>query len=87
MLTVQSHMLQPETYRASKGAVFTKHTPGQNHLLAAIPAAEYQRLLPRLELVPLPLGWTVYETGRKQGYVYFPTNSIICLLNVMEDGV
>ena len=61
-------------------------TPQQNHLLAALPAADYERLLPSLEIVPLPLGWVVYEAGRKQGYVYFPTTAIVSLLYVMEDG-
>lgn len=62
------------------------HTPDQNHLLAALPAELYARLLPSLELIPLPLGWAVYESGRNQGYVYFPTTSIVSLLYVMEDG-
>jgi len=63
-----------------------KHSPKQNHLLAALPADDYTRLLPDLELVPLPLGWAVYEAGGKLGYVYFPTTCIISLLYVMEDG-
>jgi CRP-like cAMP-binding protein len=67
-------------------AVSEGHSPRQNHLLAALPAADYERLLPDLELVPLPLGWAVYEAGGKLGYVYFPTNSIISLLYVMHDG-
>lgn len=62
------------------------HSPDQNHLLAALPAEDYNRLLPALELVPLPLGWAVYESGRDQGHVYFPTTSIVSLLYVMEDG-
>ena len=37
--------------------------PTKNHLLAALPAADYQRLLPHLEPVALPLGWSVYESG------------------------
>jgi CRP-like cAMP-binding protein len=61
-------------------------TPKQNHLLAALPAAHYKRLLPHLELVPFPLGWAVYESGGTQGYVYFPTTSIVSMLYVMEDG-
>ncbi len=36
------------------------HTPRQNHLLAALPATDYARLLPDLELIPMPLGWAVY---------------------------
>jgi CRP-like cAMP-binding protein len=64
----------------------TLHTPTQNHLLAALPATDYERLLPQLELLTLPLGWAVYEAGRKQRYVYFPTTSIISLLYVMENG-
>ena len=62
------------------------HAPKQNHLLAALPEAEYARLLPDLELIPMPLGWAVYESGGKLGYMYFPTTSIVSLLNVMENG-
>lgn len=62
------------------------HNPLQNHLLAALPKGDYQRLLSSLELIPLPLGWAVYESGHDQGYVYFPTTSIVSLLYVMEDG-
>lgn len=62
------------------------HTPQQNHLLSVLSKADYERLLPHLELIPLPLGWAVYESGHDQGYVYFPTTSIISLLYVMEDG-
>jgi CRP-like cAMP-binding protein len=63
-----------------------QQSPRHNQLLAALPAADYERLLPHLELVPLPLGWAVYESGSEQGYVYFLTNSIVSLLYVMEDG-
>ena len=62
------------------------HTPKQNHLLDALPAEDYARLLPDLELVPVPLGWAVHESGGQMGYVYFPTTSIVSLLYVMEDG-
>jgi CRP-like cAMP-binding protein len=61
-------------------------SPLQNYLLAALPTADYERLLPHLELVPLPLEWAVYEAGDAQGYVFFPTSSIVSLLYVMEDG-
>ena len=62
------------------------NAPRENRLLAALPAADYQRLLPYLELVPMPLGWAVHEAGGAQRYVYFPVNSIVSLLYVMEDG-
>ena len=62
------------------------HSPKQNHLLAALPAADYARLLPDLELVAMPLGWAVYESGNQMDHLYFPTNSIVSLLYVMENG-
>jgi CRP-like cAMP-binding protein len=62
------------------------HNPKQNHLLAALPAADYARLLPDLELIPMPLGWAVYESGGQLGYLYFPTTSIVSLLYVMQSG-
>ncbi len=60
--------------------------PHQNHLLAALPAADYDRLAPHLEPIPLRLGDVLYESGGHLRYVYFPTTSIISLLYVMEDG-
>lgn len=62
------------------------HSPTQNHLLAALPAAEYERLFPHLELVPMPLDEVVYESGSQLSHVYFPTTCIVSLLYVMEDG-
>jgi CRP-like cAMP-binding protein len=60
--------------------------PRQNHLLAALPDAEWQRWLPQLELVEMPLGEVLYESGSTLGHVYFPTSAIVSLLYVMEDG-
>jgi CRP-like cAMP-binding protein len=62
------------------------HSAKQNRLLAALPEASFQKLLPALEGVRLPLGMVVYESGGTQGYVYFPTNSIVSLLYVLADG-
>ena len=62
------------------------HSPKQNHLLDALPAADYARLLPHLELIPMPLGWAVYEAGGQMRYLYFPTTSIVSLLYVLENG-
>jgi CRP-like cAMP-binding protein len=62
------------------------HNPLQNHLLAALPAEERERLYPHLRPVPMPLGKVLYESGDVQHYVYFPTDSIVSLLYVMADG-
>ena len=61
-------------------------TPLQNHLLADLPVEVQERLFPQLELVSLPLGKVVYESGDAMRHVYFPTDSIISLLYVMVDG-
>jgi CRP-like cAMP-binding protein len=57
-----------------------------NQLLAALPDDELNRWLPQLELVDLPLGQVVYESGGIEKSVYFPTSAIISLLYVMENG-
>ena len=62
------------------------HTPHQNLLLAALPEAEYARLQSKLELIEMPLGWALYESGGQLSYMYFPTTSIVSLLYVMESG-
>ncbi|MGK2913238.1 MAG: Crp/Fnr family transcriptional regulator [Porticoccaceae bacterium] len=62
------------------------HDPRQNHLLVALPTDEYARLLPHLELVPMPLGQVLYESGTSMRHVFFPTTAIVSLLYVMEDG-
>jgi CRP-like cAMP-binding protein len=60
--------------------------PKVNQLLAALPNSEWQRLLPHLEIVDMPLGKVLYESGDAMKHVYFPTDSIVSLLYVMENG-
>ena len=62
------------------------HSPSQNHLLAALPTAEFEPLAAHLELVPLSLGEMLYEPGGQLQHAYFPTNGIVSLHYVMEDG-
>lgn len=57
-----------------------------NYLLSSLPADVYARLLPNLELVALPLGKVLYESGDTLRHVYFPVDCIVSLLYVMEDG-
>ncbi len=60
--------------------------PQQNHLLGALSPEVQARLFPHLELVPLPLRAVMYESGRPMRHVYFPTDSIVSLQYVMENG-
>lgn len=62
------------------------HNPWQNYLLDALPTDEYKRLSPHLELVPMPLGKVLYESGDALRYAYFPTTCIVSKLYVMENG-
>ncbi|WP_035553086.1 Crp/Fnr family transcriptional regulator [Burkholderia sp. 9120] len=62
------------------------HDPRGNHLLAALPEAEWARVSAHLVLVDMPLGRVVYESGQQLSRAYFPTTSIVSLLYVMEDG-
>jgi CRP-like cAMP-binding protein len=60
--------------------------PAENHLLAALPDAEWQRWLPQLERVDLPLGQVLYESSVTPSHVYFPVTAIVSLLYVLENG-
>jgi CRP-like cAMP-binding protein len=59
----------------------------QNHLLAALPQEEYQRLLPKIESVNFELGKVVYHYAQQMEYLYFPTTSMVSLLYTMTDGM
>src|SRR6184192_650075 len=67
-------------------APLAEHGPHQNHLLAALPPSDYERLASHLELIPMRLGDVLYEPGVRLRHVYFPTTSIVSLLYVMENG-
>jgi CRP-like cAMP-binding protein len=60
--------------------------PTDNKLLNMLPEAIKMRLFPQLNLVTLPLGKVLYESGQHVSSVHFPTNSIVSLLSVMENG-
>ncbi len=61
-------------------------SPNQNHLLAALPAQDFARLLPMLELVAMPLGQMLYEPGQHMLHAYFPTTCIVSLHYVTASG-
>jgi CRP-like cAMP-binding protein len=62
------------------------HSPNQNHLLSALPTAEFQLFSKNLELVHMPLGDVLYEPGGQLQHAYFPTSSVISLYYVTESG-
>ena len=69
-----------------KRATPDAHSPQQNHLLDALPAAERERIYPHLQLVEMPLGKVVHEPGTVHRYAYFPTDCIVSLLYILADG-
>ena len=62
------------------------HSPRQNQLLAALPDADYERVLPYLEFTQLASGSTLHEAGEQLRFAYFPTTGIVSPLCVMENG-
>jgi CRP-like cAMP-binding protein len=72
--------------KSSVGSPSGDHSPRENHVLDALPAVERERLFPHLTLVPMALGAVLYESGDTLRHIYFPTDSIVSLLYVMQDG-
>lgn len=62
------------------------HSPKQNQLLAALGEEDFEPLAGHLELVPMPLGESLYESSGQLTHAYFPTTSIVSLHYVMESG-
>jgi len=67
-------------------AMPTTQSPLHNCLLAALPDEAQERLFPLLELTKLPLGKVLYDPGDTLRHAYFPTDSIVSLLYIMENG-
>lgn len=63
------------------------HSPTQNHILAALPAQDYQRLLPDLEPVALAAGHAIYRAGDSQRRLYFLTEGLVSRQYVTQTGV
>jgi CRP-like cAMP-binding protein len=78
------HLCSVQPYWSS--VISTSIAPRRNLLLAALPDVEWQRWLPLLEPVDMPLGLVLYESGSTLSHVYFPTTAIVSLLYVMENG-
>ncbi len=81
-----AHTFATESPHAYTPEVKTGPNPDANHILRALPPMERERLFPHLELVAMPLGKVLYESGAALRHIYFPTDSIVSLLYVMRDG-
>ena len=66
--------------------MLANNNPNQNHLLAALPTEEFERLAAHLELVPMLIGKMLYEPDEQLQHAYFPTTCIVSLHYVMESG-
>jgi len=89
-LTADGRPLPPKCY-FQIGNVIRCHMSAQhkfqvNHLLAALPEEVFERISPHLELIAMPLGQVLYESGGQLQHVYFPTTSILSLHYIMESG-
>ena len=67
-------------------ALYAPHAPKRNRILAALPAADFERLLPHLEAVEMPPRWVVHGARQRQGRLYFPTEGIVARLYETEAG-
>ena len=72
--------------KAASATVISIAGAQQNELLRALNRADLERLFDHLELLPLPAGKHLFDFGDKIEHSYFPTNAIVSLLYVMEDG-
>lgn len=75
-------------YPPNRREVLTPSVGFRNELLQellSVPSvASY--LLPKLNVVPLTVNQVLYEYGDRIEYVYFPLDSVISHLAIMEDG-
>lgn len=62
------------------------HNPRQNHLLAAFPLDEFDRLFAHLELVSLSVGDFLIEADKGFKFAYFPTTAVVSFMYILEDG-
>ncbi|MDB5988258.1 MAG: Cyclic nucleotide-binding domain (cNMP-BD) protein [Nevskia sp.] len=72
--------------KPQRGASPDKRTSAKNRLLVVLPKTVHERLDPHLELVPMPLGRVLWESGDRLNYVYFPVDCIVSLVQTMADG-
>ena len=82
----RQHLQARSASRRCECAQSAQRTPRQNHILAALPLHEYERLLPELKPVALPLGCVVHGAGDRQGWLCFVTAGIVSRSYVTQHG-
>jgi CRP-like cAMP-binding protein len=63
----------------------TSNVQSRNRILAALPADEYERLLPHLKPVILEYRQVLYEPHKTIQYSYFPEDSVISMVSSAMD--
>ena len=87
--TIAKSNIQDQTNGLSPFKFLTEyetHHPLQNNLLLALSDEEINRLMPNLELVEMPFGKVLHESGERLKYAYFPTTCILSLHYVLVEG-
>ena len=83
---LQSRPEPPLAHRNGERAADARNIPRKNCILAALPASDYERLLPALEPVPLPLGFAVHAPGELEGDLYFLTDGAVSRYELTAHG-
>jgi CRP-like cAMP-binding protein len=86
LISCRPHSETHHISRNDKRTEYTPHSPRQNRLLAALPTADFERLMPDMKPTLLPLGWNIYGTRDQTKHVYFLTEGIVCRVYTMENG-
>ena len=71
----------------TKSDILEEEDPRQNNILATLHKADYERILPDLKLVEMPLGWTIAEAGDHVKFIHFPISGIVSLIYELEVGI
>ena len=79
-------VLEMHELEARFRTVLAPYYSQQNHLLAALPADEFERLLGHLDMVAFHDGWVVHESGKRLQHVYFPISGVVSLLSETHGG-
>ncbi|MRW90458.1 helix-turn-helix domain-containing protein [Duganella sp. FT80W] len=76
----------PRAMQNSAAPVISLTGAQQNELLRALSREELVDLFVHLDLVPLEAGKRLFDAGATMEYAWFPTNAIVSLQYMTEDG-